>query len=87
MDSPATSSGNPAATTDANTSTRIRATRGSETVSALRRSSSDWLAKSRVRGPNPVSPTVMPGAARTLAVSSSTASVDSLSVMVSWTRT
>ncbi len=48
---PATSNGIPAATTDANTSSRTMATMGSETTSAFWRSFSDCSAESLVTGP------------------------------------
>ena len=48
---PATRSGMPAATTDANTRTRITAAIGSETISARCRSRSDCSAESMVIGP------------------------------------
>ena len=48
--SPATSSGIPAAMTEANTNTRMIAANGSDTVSARWRSFSDWVAESFVSG-------------------------------------
>ena len=48
--STATTSGIPAAMSEAKTNTRMSAANGSDTVSARWRSSSDWAAESLVRG-------------------------------------
>ena len=61
MVKPATSSGRPAATSVPKTSTRMIKAMGSEMVSALLRSRSDWADMAALSGALPVSCTFKPG--------------------------